>query len=62
MCPIYITVFYRRVHNVKRFIYFKKRAIRNIEAPYRAHTEPIFKSVILIKIEDMYHLAILKFY
>ena len=41
----------------------QKRAIRNIEkAPYRAHTEPIFKSLNLIKVEDMYYLAILKFY
>ena len=41
----------------------QKRAIRNIEkAPYRAQTEPIFKSLNLIKVEDMYYLAILKFY
>ena len=42
----------------------QKRAIRNIEkAPYRAdHTELIFKSLKVIKVEDMYHLAILKFY
>ena len=42
-------------------IYFlQKRAIRNIEkAPYRAHTEPIFKSLNLIKVEDMYYLAII---
>ena len=41
----------------------QKRAIRNIEkALYRAHTEPIFKSLNLIKVEDMYYLAILKFY
>ena len=42
----------------------QKRAIRNIEKAdsYRAHTEPIFKSLNLIKVEDMYYLAILKFY
>ena len=43
----------------------QKRAIsiRNIEkAGYRAHTEPIYKSLNLIKVEDMYYLAILKFY
>ena len=41
----------------------QKRAIRNIEkAGYRAHTEPIFKSLNLIKVQDIYYLAILKFY
>ena len=41
----------------------QKRAIRNIEkAGYRAHTEPIFKSFNLIKVQDIYYLAILKFY
>ena len=41
----------------------QKRAIRNIEkVSYRAHTEPIFKSLILIKVQDIYYLAILKFY
>ena len=40
----------------------QKRAIRNIEkASYRAHTEPIFKSLNLIKVQDIYYLAILKF-
>ena len=36
--------------------------IRNIVAGYRAHTEPIFKSLNLIKVQDIYYLAILKFY
>ena len=41
----------------------QKRAIRNIEkVSYRAHTEPIFKSLNLIKVQDIYYLAILKFY
>ena len=41
----------------------QKRAIRNIEkAGYRAHTESIFKSLNLIKVQDIYYLAILKFY
>ena len=42
----------------------QKRAIRNIKkAPYRAdHTELICKSLKVIKVEDMYYLAILKFY
>ena len=40
------------------------RAIRNIEkaASYRAHTEPILKSLNLIKVQDIYYLAILKLY
>ena len=41
----------------------QKRAIRNIEkASNRAHTEPTFKSLNLIKVQDIYYLAILKFY
>ena len=41
----------------------QKHAIRNIEkADYRAYTEPIFKSLNLIKVQDIYYLAILKFY
>ena len=44
-------------------LYTSKRAIRNIEkAPHRAHTEPILKSLNLIKVEDIYYLAILMFY
>ena len=40
-----------------------KRAIRNINnANYRAHTEPIFKSLNLLKMNDIYYLSILKFY
>ena len=41
----------------------QKRAIRNINnANYRAHSEPIFKSINLLKINDIYYLSILKFY
>ena len=41
----------------------QKHAIRNIKkALYRAHTEPIFKSLNLIKVEYMYYLAIIKIY
>ena len=41
----------------------QKRNNRNIEkTPYRAHTEPIFKSLNLIKVVDMYYVVILKFY
>ena len=41
----------------------QKRAIRNINnANYRAHSEPIFKSLNLLKINDISYLSILKFY
>ena len=41
----------------------QKRAIRNINnANYRAHSEPIFKSLNILKIDDIYYLSILKFY
>ena len=41
----------------------QKRAIRNINnANYRAHSEPIFKSLNVLKIDDIYYLSILKFY
>ena len=41
----------------------QKRAIRNINnANYRAHSEPIFKSLNILKMDDIYYLSILKFY
>ena len=41
----------------------KKRAIRNINnAKYREHSEPISKSLNLLKINGTYYLSILKFY
>ena len=41
----------------------QKRAIRNsYNANYRAHSEPIFKSLNLLKINDIYYLSILKLY
>ena len=41
----------------------QKRAIRNINnANYRAHSELIFTSLNLLKINDIYYLSILKFY
>ena len=40
----------------------QKRAIRNINnVNYRAHSEPIFKSLNILKIYDIYYLSILKF-
>ena len=41
----------------------QKRAIRNIsKSNFRAHTEPLFKEHNLLKVNDIYHMAILKFY
>ena len=69
---IYNTLMFLRVHycilswgsQCQEIYLLQKRAIRNIEkAPYRAdHTELISKSLKVIKVEDMYYLAILKFY
>ena len=42
---------------------FSMPRVKNIEnADYRAHTEPIFKSLNLIKVQDINYLTILKFY
>ena len=44
-------------------IQIKKKAVRIIlKEKYNAHTEPIFKSLKLLKIQDLYTLSILKFY
>ena len=41
----------------------QKRAIRNVtKSDYRAHTEPLCKERNLLKIHDIYYLAVLKFY
>ena len=41
----------------------QKRALRTIShSKYRAHSEPICKSLNLLKVQDIYHLSILKFY
>jgi len=41
----------------------QKKAIRTITcSEYRAHSEPIFKRLELLKIQDLYYLKILKFY
>ena len=47
-----------------QYIYLLQwRATKNIEkAGYRAYTEPIFRSLNLIKVQDIYYLVILKFY
>ena len=41
----------------------QKRAIRNVtKSDYRAHTEPLCKEHNLLKVHDIYYLAVLKFY
>ena len=41
----------------------QKRMIRNVVcAKYNAHTEPLFKSLDILKVEDMFNLQVLKFY
>ena len=50
--------------NVNEHNYFyglQKRAVRNIEKTcYRTYTQPIFKSLNLIKVQDIYYLASIK--
>ena len=46
-----------------RIFKLQKKAVRIItNSKYNAHTEPIFKSLYLLKVEDIFKLQILKFY
>ena len=46
-----------------RLFKFQKKAVRTVtNSKYNAHTDPLFKSLNLIKIDDIYILNILKFY
>ena len=48
--------------NLSRLFKLQKRAVRTItNSSYNAHTEPIFKSLNLLKIEDIYKATTLKF-
>ena len=48
---------------IDKLYLLQKRAIRNISnSDFRAHTEPLFKEHNLLKVQDIYHMAILKFY
>ena len=50
-------------HNLNRLIILQKRAVRIISCnKYIAHTEPIFKRLNLLKLEDIFKLHQLKFY
>ena len=46
-----------------RILLLQKRAMRTItNSWYRAHTTPIFKSLNILKVNDLYWLMVLKFY
>ena len=48
---------------INKLYLLQKRAIRNIsKSDCRAHTEPLFKEHNLLKVQAIYHMAILKFY
>ena len=49
--------------NTRRLFKLQKKAVRIIaKGKYNSHTDPIFKSLNLLKIEDLYKLKMLKFY
>ena len=48
---------------IDKLYLLQKKAIRNIsKSDFRAHTEPLFKEHNILKVQDIYHMAILKFY
>ena len=48
---------------IDKIYLLQKKAIRNIsKSDFRAHTEPLFKEHNILKVQDIYHMAILKFY
>ena len=62
--PHLIIVYCVGDHKLIEFIYCttKTSYTKYNNANYRAHSEPIFKSLNLLKINDIYYLSILKFY
>ena len=49
--------------NASRILLLQKKAMRIISNSwYRAHTEPIFKGLNILNINDLYRLMVLKFY
>ena len=47
----------------KDILLLQKKAVRNIySADYRAHTQPLFKCLNILEVDDIYHLKILVFY
>ena len=54
---------YSYSYQIDKLHKLQKRAIRNItKSDYRAHTEPLCKEHKLLKVHDIYYLALLKFY
>ena len=50
-------------YSCKRIFLLQKKAVRIVNlSSYRAHTEPIFKTLKLLKVEDILKIQILKFY
>ena len=50
-------------HNCKRLFKIQKKAVRVItQSKYISHTEPIFKELRLLKLEDIHKIIMLKFY
>ena len=48
--------------SIHRLYKLQKKAIRNISlSKYNAHTEPLFKSMKLLKVQDIFHVNALKF-
>ena len=48
---------------IDKLYLLQKRAIRNIsESDFGAHTEPLFKEHNILKVQDIYHMTILKFF
>ena len=49
--------------NYNRLFKIQKKTIRIItNSKYNAHTEPIFKALTILKLEDLYKLCVYKFY
>ena len=56
-------VYYYGVIRLNRYQNYRKKSVRLITcSEYLAHSEPLFKLLKLLKIEDLYKLKILKFY
>ena len=60
---LYGILFWGKSENVDKIVKLQKRAIRKIlfSRPI-AHTEPLFKTLNLLKINDIYTLKLIKFF
>ena len=70
-CMIYNALILSRInyginlygYDSSRILKLQKKAIRSIvSAKYNSHTEPIFKSLNLLKVNDLFSISQLKFY